>query len=236
MPFLKGIVLPYAEKYNIKILEQISSLRFLTVAGNTQPINYECLLDLEELRVEWHSKLELPKSSDKLKTLYIRGYKPNSKNLKDLPHFKNLTELEINQGNLIDLQGVDRLPKLVKGSFFHLRHLQSVASLTELGIEAIHVEGSKIVVDFEELSRCQQLKSLSLIDCGKIKSLTFLEKFRKLEDFRFVNTIVEDGNMIPLLKMKSVGFLKKASYTHTPEEIRKQLKEQSSKSRSDSDT
>ena len=63
VPRLKGVVLPFAEKYDIRVLERIQGLRFVTVAGNRQGVDYGALDSLEELRVEWHEKLVLPAAS-----------------------------------------------------------------------------------------------------------------------------------------------------------------------------
>jgi hypothetical protein len=223
VPNLKGLVLPYAEKYDIKVLEQVPTLRFLTVAGNNQAFDYSAVPELEELRIEWHSKLELPSPASKLRSLYIRDYKSKLKNLLDLPPYENVKELEINQGNLTSLKGIERLRKLSIASFFHLRQLHSIVHLVEINIERLHIEGCKKVSDVESLIRCRELISFRLIDCGKLNSLRFLEGFEKLEEFRFVNTIIQDGDMTPLLRMKSVGFLKRSSYSHTPEEIREAI-------------
>lgn len=223
VPNLKGVVLPFAGKYDLKILGNLPSLSFLTVAENNQPFDYGTLLELEELRIEWHSNLMLPKSCSKLRSLYVRGYKPKSRRLVELPPYENVNELEINQGNLVNLEGIERLPKIANASFFHLRQLQSIIALVDSNMDRLHIEGCKKISDIERLSSCRELKSFRLIDCGKLKSLAFLAEFGKLEEFRFVNTIVEDGDMTPLLQLKSVGFLKKANYSHTPEEIREAI-------------
>lgn len=220
VPRLKGVVLPFAEKYDIRVLERIQGLRFVTVAGNRQGVDYGALDSLEELRVEWHEKLVLPAASARLKALYIRGYKPRTKDFAELPQYQSLTEVEINQGNLSSLEGIECLPKLVSAGLFHLRQLKFVAVLGKTNIERLHVEDCKIIADFESLRECRELKSLRWINCGKLKTLKDLNGFEKLEEFRFVNTIIEDGDMTPLLRMKSVGFLKRSSYSHTPGEIR----------------
>lgn len=216
---LAGVVLPYASEYDLSHLEEIRGLQFISVAGNKQPFDYGVFSDLEQLRIEWHSKLALPEPSAKLSDLYIRGYKPKSKNLTCLPVFENLVDIEINQGNLVNLEGIERLRELSSASFFHLRQLQSVDALVGTNVGQLHVEGCKKISGVEVLSGCPELESLRLIDCGKLRSLKFLEEFGKLDEFRFVNTVVEDGDMTPLLQMKSVGFLKKAGYSHTLEEI-----------------
>lgn len=223
VPNLQGIVLPYAKNYDLKVLERVSGLKFITVAGNGQPFDYKDFPELEDLRIEWHSNLALPAAASKLRTLYMRGFKPESKKLKNLPAFENITELEINQGNLVSLDGIEKFTKLSDASFYCLKQLQSIASLGRTGIRTLHIEACKKITDVDCLASCQELKRFRLINCGKVSSLEFLREIKRLEDFRFVNTIVEDGNMTPLLQLKSVGFLKRAGYSHTPEEIKRAI-------------
>jgi hypothetical protein len=55
--------------------------------------------------------------------------------------------------------------------------------------------------------------------CGTLPSLAFINKCKKLEEFRFVNTKIADNDMTPLLRLKSVGFNNRRTYSHTNEEI-----------------
>lgn len=219
VPNLGGVVLPFASNYDLNHIKNVPNLRFLTVAGNVQPFDYGFCQDLEELRVEWHSKVALPDPSSKLQTLYIRGYKPTSKDLTDLPAYVGVKELEINQGNLVSLEGVDRLQVLVDASFFNLRQLHSVSALSQTKISSLHIDTCKKINDIESLSECEALRVFRLIACGKLNTLHVLDNFKKLDEFRFVNTDIEDGDMSPLFRLKSVGFLQKRNYSHTPEEV-----------------
>ena len=50
----------------------------------------------------------------------------------------------------------------------------------------------------------------------------FLDRFRRLRDFRFVDTKVLDGDLSPLLslpKLESIGTMDKRHYSHTTAEI-----------------
>lgn len=66
------------------------------------------------------------------------------------------------------------------------------------------------------------LKNLSVLrfnDCGKIPSLQFIDEMKSLEEFRFVNTLIEDGDLHLLLRLKRVGFLSKKGYSHSPDDF-----------------
>lgn len=217
---LLGVVIPFAEKYDLSVLGELPGLQFLTVAGYQQPLDCRGFDQLDDLRVEWTPRLILPESSSAIRSLYLRGYNPNSKTLNSLPVYEAIEDIEINQGNLLSIEGIDRMPSLVMAKFYGLQDLQSVAACAGTKIKRLHIESSNKLVDVEQLGGCRELISLRLINCANLKSLQFITKFKCLEDFRFVGTFVEDGNMAPLLSMKSVGFVRVKGYSHTPSEIR----------------
>lgn len=223
VPGLGGIVLPFARNYDLTVLQAIHGLRFLTIAGSDQPFDCRIYPKLYELRVEWHPTLSLPIAGSRLRSLYIRSYKPKVKNLSDLPVYEKLSELEINQGNITSLDGIEKLIALSSVSLFHLRQLHSIAAIAKTAIRLLHVEGSKTIADVERLSDCPKLQCLRLIDCGKLGSLSFIHHFKKLEELRFVNTKIQDGDMTPLFGLKAVGFLGQKSYSHTPEQVRETI-------------
>ena len=217
---VRGLALPCASNYNLNHLYNLKNLQFLGVIGSKQAFVYEAFEQLRELRIEWNSKMILPDASSPLQKLYIRGYKPRSKGLEDIPEYKELNDIELVRGNLTKLKGIEKLKGLVAAQFSYLTNLQLISPLTALQVENLHFEACKKILDIENLTECKNLKRLAVNNCGAIQSLSFLKDFRILEDFRFVNTIIEDSDMSPLLGMKSVGFMKRKGYSHTPDEIR----------------
>lgn len=222
-PYVQGVVLPYAENYDVSILARMTSLRFITVAGSKRAIDYGAFAELEDLRIEWHSKIALPSAESRLRSLYIRRYGPKSKSLIECPAFRGLVELEINQGNLTSVEGVESLEKLDTAMLCYLRQLKSVEALKRTPITRLDIETCRKITDLPELRGCPSLESLSLRGCGTIPSLAFLREFKMLKQFCFVNTTVQDGDMTPLLGLKSAGFLKRRRYSHTPEEIKEAI-------------
>jgi hypothetical protein len=61
--------------------------------------------------------------------------------------------------------------------------------------------------------------------CGETPNVKPIESMAALEEFCFVNTNVADGDLRPLLRLRSVGFLPKKHYSHTPEEINRLIAE-----------
>ena len=53
-----GIVLPYAQRFDISILQKLTRLRFLTLADSKQPIDLSVFSQLEDLRIRMAPQLE----------------------------------------------------------------------------------------------------------------------------------------------------------------------------------
>jgi hypothetical protein len=89
--------------------------------------------------------------------------------------------------------------------------------------DTLTFEACKKIKDFAVLAKCPRLRTLRVLNCGELESLRDLALFPQLEDFRFVKTKIRDGDMSPLLRLKRVGFLKNANYSHTPEQIQQAI-------------
>jgi hypothetical protein len=70
-----------------------------------------------------------------------------------------------------------------------------------------------------------QLRVLRANSCAPVPSLEFLARFERLEQFNFVATNVEDGDMLPLLRLRRVGFDDKRHYSHKQVEIERLMNE-----------
>ena len=220
VPGLRGVVLPYAEPFDLEVLRKLPELRFLTVAGNCQAFDYGVFRRMQDLRLEWHAKVTLPgEEAISLESLYLRGFKPRGKTLRELPAYSGLTELELNQGNVNSLSGIERFTALAKASFFYQKQLEFVEALSSTPVDTLHIEACKRIVDLPSLARCPMLRKLRYNNCGELPSLGFLSAFSHLQEFRFVNTNIVDGDLSPLLNLKTVGFLPKRHYSHRPEDF-----------------
>ena len=215
----KGVVLPFGKDIDISALSDVKTLKFLTVIGNREFRNFSEYIELEDLRVECHLGTVLPNANSNLEMLYLQNYKPKCRNLTSLNCYPNLIDLEINQGNILDMDGIKKLSALRKLSLFNIRSMQNIDAIVESEISHVHIDGSKNIQNIELFAESKNIKTLRLINCGKIKSLDFIKRFHSLEELRFVKTYIEDGDMTPLFGLKSVGFLKEKGYSHTPEQV-----------------
>jgi hypothetical protein len=102
----------------------------------------------------------------------------------------------------------------------YLSKLESFEDVVQLpNLEVLDVQRCKKLKGHELVTSLKRLRILRLNDCGEMANVAFVSGMPALEEFRFVNTNVIDGNLQPLARLKRVGFLAKKHYSHTPEQL-----------------
>lgn len=219
-PDVAGVAVPYAEKIDLGDLSRLRNLKYLSISGSRQELDLGIFEKLEELRVEWHPKLHMPPRFSELRELLLTGYKTKTRDLSALPEIPNLTRLELVQGNVERLEGIQRFPKLQSAEFSYMKDLKDISAVRKAGgLTDLRFATCKAVEDFSVTKSMPNLRTLRIIDCGKLPSIAFLNEIPRLEEFRFVKTRIVDGDLTPLLRLKRVGFLPTKGYSHTPEQI-----------------
>lgn len=151
-------------------------------------------------------------------------YKQPNGSLDHLPASPSVRYLELNLGGTASLIGLERFPSLRRLEVHRCTKLKSDVGLARLSrtLRHLHINTCKKFVIEGELLDLVNLEVLSLNACGDLPDLGFLERFPRLQAFRFVNTNVTSGDLSPLLRhktLKDVGFLAKRHFSHRPEEI-----------------
>ena len=152
-----------------------------------------------------------------------------------IPKSDNLKFLQLNWANITDFSLIaDKFTKLKRLELqccIKLLNDDFIDGLSE-NLEHLHILTSKKFIFEQNLLKLKNLRILCLNDCGPIENLDFLKLFPKLEDFRFVNTNILDGNLKPILEhptIKSVGFLNKRHFNIKDLEMQKLLGEKTNK-------
>lgn len=228
-PFITRVAVAYSPSIRVSDLSHLKTLRSLTIADNKQPIDFSAFPDLEDLSIDWHSKIAFPEGSKVLKRLRLRNYKPKSKDLTEVPNYRNLRKLEVVRAPLHSLAGLGRFKKLKELQLYYLSKLERIADLDAYSLEVLELDVCKKISDHAHVVNFPKLRFLRLSDCGPVPSLKFLDRMPKLEDFSFVNTNVLDGDMTPCFRLKWAGFLNKKHYSHTSEEVKAIIAERQKK-------
>jgi len=166
---------------------------------------------LESLSITHHKNWLNLFSCTSLIDLHI--WKLPFENLLNFKRLVKLKSLELVQGKVNSLEGIDELS---------LTHFEAhkVSSLLDIGmykesfsLENFYLYDCKKVQNHEDIAKAVNLKSLRYANCGIMKSISFIEKMPKLKEFRFPKTLVEDGNLSYLEKIDVVMFNDKKHYS-----------------------
>lgn len=199
-----------------------SALEDLSVGDSHQALDLSRFPRLETFSSEWHPGLRITAECTSLRRLSLSKYRPKSKNLTELAELPALEELSLVQGPLRSIEGVGRFARLTRLELAYLTKLDSVAAIEELSggrLEVLDCDVCKKIGDHASVVRVPSLRVVKFNECGEIPSISFLDDMPQLEEFRFVDTNVIDGDLRPLLRLKSVGFFNKKHYSHTYEQV-----------------
>lgn len=220
LPAFAGIVVTEPASFGIGAIPRPHELRFLTIASaRSRGIDFTGFCNLDHLGIHWHPADVLPNVNSTLTSLYLYGFKPKTKDLSSFPEFANLRTLELVQAGVTSLDGIERLGRLRELDVSYCKALATIAALVRTPVERVHFEVCGRIEDIPMLSQCPRIKSIRMSSCGNLQSLGFLKASKTIEEFRFVKMGVADGDMTPLLELKSVGFIDKRGYSHTSEQV-----------------
>jgi hypothetical protein len=195
---------------------------------SNDPIDFRVFQRLERLHVNWRQGAESAFEVSSLRSLSVVGY-PFA-NLEPLAGLRLLEGLRLSSpARLSGLEGQAHLGQL------HVLWLLEARALANLdGLEAsarslkeLWLNGCRKVADISPVHRHGDLRRLALIDCGRIASLAPLAGLAKLEELYFYGTtIIDDGDMAPLLRMpalRRVAFAARRQYSLQSEDIERAL-------------
>jgi hypothetical protein len=213
-PEVERLTLPHAERYDLSPLLSLRGLKELSVSESSAKLSVAAFPVLEVFSATWQSKLDLT-GANKLRDLYLSKYR-GGKDLSGLPDMPCLERLELNAGSLISFGGIGRFRALKHLETHNLRELSTVADLCTLrdSLEFVSIAYSPRLEDPEAMACLSSLRVLRLNHCRRLASLAFLDAMPRLSEFRFVGTVVEDGDLSPLLRLDSVGFADRRGYSH----------------------
>jgi internalin A len=214
---IKGID---SKNIDISAIESCNHIKYLSITATQKSVNLSNLIGLTTLWIDWHSKLVLPRENSNLQLLCIRGIKDESPI--GLPLYNKLQWLQICGGSIKTLNGIERFQNLLYYSHSYGRGLQDIFDLTKLPLlRELELDHCKKIEVKDIFEQCLALRRLRYLSCTDLPSLSFLKKMKVLESFRFSDIDIKDGDVTPLLKLKSFGFWpNKKHYSHTREELK----------------
>lgn len=213
-----AIVNPSSGDFDLSPLQALTELRSLVISGPV-PLSLKQFPRLQVFRGGWHRSLEL-EGCDQLRVLDLSGYRPRSQDLSGFAALPVLRELSLVQAVISSIRDVGTLRTLVRLELAHMPKLESVSGVGQLPLlEELILQKCRKLQGHQDVRAAKCLRVLRFNDCGEIPSLAFLADLPDLEEFRFVDTTIADGDLQPLLRLKRVGFLPKKHYSHTPAQV-----------------
>jgi len=220
-PQLKRIAVFDSEIKDLTVLEKMPNLKelYLECPKAKLPVNLGNISTLKDARIDWRPCFSSILESNSLEALLINGYKGES-----LESFncKQLTQLDLlKAGKLVNLKGIESLVNLDTLSIFQCSKLESLDSISQLALSKLEIETCKNITDLNVTLLIPTLKELILDKAGSFSSIQGISNFKVLEKLIIRDTLIEDGNVVELAKLKECDIFisNKKAYSHTLEEI-----------------
>jgi hypothetical protein len=217
---IKYLFLTDVMEMDLGPISRFKDLEFLGLGQDRKiGIDFSQFEKLQELRMVFHPKDIIAGAASSLQTLAMRSYKSKLRDLSELPVMPHLKQLELVTPNIQSLYGIENQPQLTDFHPAYCRSLKSISALRHTNVERIDFSSCSKITDWSSLAGMKRLQSIRMSSCGILPSIKFLNECPEMNEFRFVNTIIGDNDLSPLLRLDSVGFFNRRGYSHTEKEI-----------------
>lgn len=213
-------------KFSLSILKSLPKLKYLRILGKYKKMEYkfiESLENLEQLSLGDYEAYELDFSKLKnlksyfspikhydhpifdCKNIEFFGTNTNLENIEPIGKLTKIKELYLFSKKLKDLKGIEKLENLQLLKIDYGHNLQDISVLSKLNkLDTLSLYACKKLENLNAISKIKNLRWLQFDECGTIESLCPLMHNQHLEYIAFGDTIVEDGNIECLTKIKTL--------------------------------
>ncbi|MFO0870956.1 MAG: leucine-rich repeat domain-containing protein [Pirellulales bacterium] len=239
-PDLRYLELVNQKRVDTRPLECLSNLRGLFIETPGAGIDFSWFPELEIFMGDWHVDNCHLGHCDELRTVSLRQFKPRSNDLTDLAQITRLESLHLVKTEISSLNGVETLEDLRYLEIAYAPKLTSLDALADgnCGIREFGLESAKKVASYRPLASISCLRRLRLFACAPMPDLHWTSGMNRLDSFSFVETLVEDGDLSPLLelpRLRYVGTMDKKHYNYKFAKLN-QLLEERARPRTGSET
>lgn len=182
------------------------------VDGICPTIDFKIFKNLKTLIINWNPKVFKNVGESNLTELHL--WKIKAKNFESLSMFSSVEKLLLNKPTMTTLDGVEKFKNLKTLKLIYMANLTDISAISGAALEKLSIQNAKKITDYSAIGACERLLRLRVIDSAPIQSLSFIDKLKGLQSFRFIKTDVIDGNLSPLLELEDVYFTHKKHFTH----------------------
>jgi hypothetical protein len=181
------------DKTDTSVINELASLQDLSIAKVHTPLDFSLLPLLQVYRGEWSKKLVNLGKSTSLRELCLRGFKPKTADLTDLGALSQLKSLELVQGNISTLAGIEQMAELEFLELCYQRYLTDLSALRNgpVSLNKIRFESCKKITSYAAIAGCKNLTALSIDKSAAIDDVSFIHELKQLKDFLFINTAMD---------------------------------------------
>lgn len=200
-------------------LQCLRNLRGLRIETPGAGIDFSWFPELEIFVGDWHVDNCHLDHCQEFRTLRCWQFKPRSADLSDLAGVTRLESLHLVKTDIGSLAGVDALEDLRYLEIAYAPKLTSLDAFAtgDCGIREASFESAKKIASYKPLAALPYLRRLRLSSCAPMPDLKWTQGMNRLDQFSFVETNVEDGDLSPLLelpRLRYVGTMDKKHYNY----------------------
>jgi hypothetical protein len=203
---------------DISALSTLGELEFLHVlAAVKATFDVSGLRKLRDLRLgSWSHLANGLHDAPPLDALYVGRY--SESDLQPIAHVGSLRSVKLeDRPRLTSLAGVEELRDLQVLETATARNLVDITDVRHVGASLRHLdlESSRRFTDLEPISHLPNLEFLSLANCGELESVGPLRDLVRLDSlWMFESTVIEDGDLSPLLGLPLLEDLRLMNRRH----------------------
>lgn len=216
LPNLRRLNIVNRTASDLSAIKTLRRLRALSLHSNSiVDIDLSAWPMIEELAVTWSRKFDGLASAHNLINLCVWRWKESD--LQRLAGAPQLRNLEIIQGSLRSLAGVEHCVHLKELALAYLYKLTDFRAISDLkALRRLQINACKKLNDLTLLSGLPNLEDLDIDRLGEIESLTPLRANQKLRRLFFGDTNVLDGNtaVVNEIGIEHIGFRNRKHYNY----------------------
>ena len=177
--------------------------------SNVGIVDFSKIIGIEELKINVNKGTLNYNRIESLKSLLIGDYKSTNSDLSDLFVSTELDTLQLIEGKMISLNGIERSSKMQYLDIIYCRRLEDISALSKVrhSIKSLNISNCSKIKDFSVFYELTNLERLEIWGNNTIPSLDFVKYMPNLKTL-FLEINIEDGDITPCLGLHSAKLMK----------------------------
>jgi|GEM_PF-1812845 len=190
----------------IDCLKNFKGLQQISFAVPVEHFDFSCFPLLQQVGGVWTNGWCGLEKCQELSRFRVSKFKGK---FADIPNLANLERIDLIQTTILSLSGLEQAAKLKVLEISHAGKLHSIQAIASVAatLERLVFDKCKNIEDVGVLRELGNVTELSLVDCGHISSVDFLEGMSRLHLFVALGTKIVSGDLTPVLNNKTIRYV-----------------------------